>query len=433
MAKILVIDDDSVLTDTVDLWLTFQKHEVTVANTGFAGWDLLQKNQFELVVLDWDLPDVNGIDILKRFRETGGATPIIMLTGHSSINDKAAGFDSGANDYMTKPFEMEELSIRIKAILRSQAAVAAPPAPLGQGNEEVLKKADLAGTRLAASYEFLDVIAEGAYGIVFKARHPRLDKLVAIKMLLSSKLNEVAIARFEREARAITQIDHYNVITVHDYGVTERNRPYMVMDYVQGESLLEKIDREGALPLATALAILIQVCTGLEEAHSKGIIHRDLKLENIILQQSRSDRADWVKIVDFGLAHLIAGTHERLTKARGLVGTVGYIAPERLRDETCDARSDIYSLGVILFEILTCRPFIEADTEEALLIKVLTTSPNPPSHYRQDISPGSAIDKTFLKATEKDPDKRHQSAAEMRRELRQIYSQLAHIRPGNKM
>src|SRR4029453_16730733 len=201
MAKILVIDDDAVLTDTVDLWLTFQKHEVTVANTGFAGWEQLQKNQFELVVLDWDLPDGNGIDILKRFREAGGTIPIIMLTGHSSIGDKAAGFDSGANDYMTKPFEMEELSIRIKAILRSQRAVAAPLAPLGQGNEEVLKKADLAGTRLAASYEFLEVIGEGAYGIVFKARHPRLDKLVAIKMLLSSELNEVAIARFEREAR----------------------------------------------------------------------------------------------------------------------------------------------------------------------------------------------------------------------------------------
>src|SRR5262249_38211504 len=248
-----------------------------------------------------------------------------MLTGHSSIDDKEIGFDCGANDYITKPFNMKELGMRIKALLRTHVAAPAPLAPLGQGNEAVLQRGDLAGTRLAASYQFLDVVGEGAYGIVFKARHPRLDKIVAIKMLLGSVTQETAVARFEREARAMSQINHYNVVTVHDYGLTERNRPYMVMEYVQGESLLDRIRREGPLPLTVASAIVIQICKGLQEAHSKGIIHRDLKPENIVLQE-RSDKPDWVKIVDFGTAHLVEGDDRRLTAAGAVVGSALFMA-----------------------------------------------------------------------------------------------------------
>jgi serine/threonine-protein kinase len=242
-------------------------------------------------------------------------------------------------------------------------------------------------------------------------------------MLLSSEMKEAAIQRFEREAKAVSQINHYNVVTVYDYGVTEKNRPYMVMELIQGESLMDKLENEGPLPLATTTAILIQICRGLQEAHGKGIIHRDLKPENVILQE-RSDRADWVKIVDFGISYLVEGGQDRLTKAGAVMGTVDFLAPERLRDVPPDARSDVYSLGVILFEMLTARPLFEADTVESMLVKVIMNPPEPPSRYRNDIPPGSAFDTVVLKATEKDPDKRYQTATEMRLELEQLHSQL---------
>jgi len=423
MARILIVDDDPGLTHQVNTWLTFQKYEVTVASTGQAAWEQLKNNQYELAVLDWDLPDVDGIDILKRFRAEGGTTPIIMLTGHSSIDDKEVGFDYGANDYITKPFNMKELGMRIKALLKTQIAAPAPLAPLGQGNAAVLQRGDLAGTRLAANYEFLDVVGQGAYGIVFKARHPRLDKLVAVKMLLSSVTQESAIARFEREARAMSQINHYNVVTVHDYGLTERNRPYMVMEYVQGEALIDKIEREGPLPITVACAIVIQICKGLQEAHSKGIIHRDLKPENIVLQE-RSDKPDWVKIVDFGTAHLLERDQRRLTAAGAVVGSALFMAPERLREDRADERSDIYSVGAILFEALTTRPIFTDEAVDTLLLSIVATVPDPPSCFRDDIAPGSALDHVVLKALDKDPERRYQTATEMRLDLEHIYNDL---------
>jgi len=195
------------------------------------------------------------------------------------------------------------------------------------------------------------------------------------------------------------------------------------MEYIQGESLQEKIEREGPLLLAAASGILIQACKGLQEVHALGIIHRDLKPENIVLQP-RSDRADWVKIVDFGIASLHEGRQQRLTDEGSIVGTLHYIAPERLRDFPADVRSDIYSLGVILFEALTAKPMFEADSAQSLLIKVATEAAPPPSRYRQDIPPGSALDKIVVKATEKDPNDRFQTTAELRLALAQIQGQL---------
>ena len=291
------------------------------------------------------------------------------------------------------------------------------------GNEELLKSTGLAGTKLADSYEFLDVLGEGGHSEVFKAYHPRLDRLVAVKLLRSHRLHETAIARFEREARAMSRIHHYNVVTVYDFGVTERHRPYMVLEYLEGETLGDKIDREGPLPLDVAATILVQACNGLQEAHNHGIIHRDLKPENIVLQ-NKSDRADWVKVVDFGVAYLAGGDQERLTTPGQVAGTPWFFAPERFTGLPGDERSDIYSLGLVLFEMLTARSLYKADTMESLVVEVLLRPRPTLSSFRDDIKPGSAFDNIFFKATALSAERRYQSAAELRDDLVEAQRQM---------
>src|SRR5262249_17429096 len=154
-----------------------------------------------------------------------------------------------------------------------------------------------------------------------------------------------------------------------------------------------------------------------------GVIHRDLKPNNVLLT-SRSDRADWVKIVDFGLAHLVEGSGERLTTSGRVMGTPQFLAPERIKGAAADERSDIYAVGVILFEMLTARPLFVAEEMEALVLEILLTPRVPPSRYRDDIPPGSAFDHVFLKAVDRDPERRFQTVAEMRAELKRIQSEL---------
>src|SRR5262249_24114873 len=142
--------------------------------------------------------------------------------------------------------------------------------PLGSGNESILKMANLSGTLLASRYEFLDVLGQGGLGIVFKAMHPLMEKLVAIKMLHSHQMKDDSIERFKREAKAVSKLDHHNIVTIHDFGVTERAQPYMVMEYIEGKTPLDMIGQDEGYTLLEALDVLVQACDGISHAHEKG-------------------------------------------------------------------------------------------------------------------------------------------------------------------
>ncbi|MEZ6197435.1 MAG: protein kinase [Planctomycetota bacterium] len=243
-------------------------------------------------------------------------------------------------------------------------------------------------------YADFEMLGRGGMGLVFRARHARLDRAVAVKVLLRRRVgSEELAARFEREARALAQLDHPNIVRVYDYGEAG-NLPYLIMEYVDGASLRQILESEAFRP-EEALALVPELCDALSYAHEKGVVHRDIKPENILL-----DRTGRLKIADFGIAKIADGDapKRRLTGSRMVMGTPHYMAPEQAeRPQEVDHRADIYSLGVVLYEMLTGE----------LPVGVF---PPPSKKVQVDVR----IDEVVLKSLEKEPARRYQSAREVR-------------------
>lgn len=427
MSRILLVDDNVELAESVAHLLTTENHSVEVVHTGNEGWERARANEYDMLILDWDLPDLNGINILKRFRDAGGRTPVLMLTGHTSGSDKELGLDSGADDYLTKPFDYNELAARVRAMMRRAGMQAPVLKALGTNNEDVLGKASLAGSLLASRYEFLEVVGEGGAGLVFKAKQPMMERLVAIKMLHSEQLQKESIERFQREAKAISRLDHHNIITIHDFGVTERGQPFMVMEYIEGLNLADLSRQEGALPLAFGLDISIQICDGMTHAHETGILHRDIKPNNLLLKEYTDNRAPIVKILDFGLAKL-KNLHQdssmELTQFGQIFGSPIYMSPEQVRAEPLDERSDIYSVGCVLYQVLTGVPPHLGKSSAEVMAKHLTAAVMPLREMRPDLNLPESMEPVISKVLSKDPEERYQSMRVLREDLMQIRSSL---------
>lgn len=275
----------------------------------------------------------------------------------------------------------------------------------------------IVGKIFAGKYKIDSLLGEGGMARVYKATHQDIDKPVVIKLMhphLSPREKETSLKRFELEIKVSAKLNHPNLVSVYDGGVMN-SRPYLVMEYIQGQSLRQYVTKYGALPFDQAITIVSQMCAGLQEAHEQGIVHRDLKPENVMLRE-QAERPDWVKIVDFGIAHLKAGG-SKLTATGVAIGTVDYMSPEYLSDRPIDGRADIYAVGVIMFELLTGKCPFESESCEAVMAKHLWTTPMPPSSQRKDMSAGCMLDQIVEKALAKEPENRFQSAADMQREL----------------
>jgi serine/threonine protein kinase len=274
----------------------------------------------------------------------------------------------------------------------------------------------LIGKVIDGKYKIDSIIGEGGMAVVYRANHMQMERPVVIKVMQGWLLsNKNSIERFERECKLTAKLNHPNIVIVYDVGEINDVQPYLVMEYIKGEPLAEKITRQGAMPIKTVGNIVVQICRGLQEAHSVGIIHRDLKPENILLQE-KSDRPDWVKIVDFGISHLAEGS-KRLTRTGKMIGTPEYIAPEQLRDRAIDVRTDIYSLGIMMYELLTGRTPFDGETAEAILMKHLLDEPPPISQYRDEFDDKSTYSQIVMKALKKNPEDRYQTVTELRLDL----------------
>lgn len=290
----------------------------------------------------------------------------------------------------------------------------------------------LIGTKLAGKYEILSVLGTGGMGVVYKGRQDVMDRIVAIKMLQSHHLNDsMSVKRFQQEGRATCKLNHPHIITVYDFGISQQTgQPFIVMDYLQGVPLSDIIKQEGQVSVERALKIFSQASDALGHAHKQGIIHRDLKPSNIVLISYDGDK-DFVKVVDFGVAQIMEDAqgstenHQRLTQMGEVCGSPVYMSPEQCQGHKLDQRSDIYSMGIVMYETLTNRLPLLGRTMVETMRKHIEDPPPPFSEVRPDLYIPERVEAVILKALAKRPEDRHQSMEHLVNEL-----ELAIPRPG---
>lgn len=281
-------------------------------------------------------------------------------------------------------------------------------------NERAARVGDVFETR----YELLEVLGSGGIGTVFKARQLDAERLIALKVLHADVAADGEFKlRFMREAQALSKLSHESIVTVYHLGLSESGVPYLAMELIKGSSLRKSI-AEGAMPQARVFSVARQLCSALAYIHEAGIVHRDLKPENIVfLEDSETDQ---VKIIDFGLARFdLTQDGQKLTSTGALLGSVYYMSPEQCKGLKADARSDLYSLAVCIFEMLSGSPPFDSDNPMGLMYKHVHAE--IPQLGRQNTSQSfRKLNEFFKKGLSKEPEKRFQNAVEMERAIQDL-------------
>ncbi len=276
----------------------------------------------------------------------------------------------------------------------------------------------LVGTTLQERYRVIRRIGEGGMGLVYEGEHTIIEKRVAIKVLrddFSSKPD--VVQRFRQEAKSATRIGHENIVDISDFGETPSGASYFIMEYLEGSDLADVLETEVTLSSERVVEISLQCCAALGAAHDKGIVHRDMKPENIFMQR-RSDGTDFVKIVDFGIAKMSevesdGAPGRKLTKTGMIFGTPEYMSPEQASGKELDHRVDIYAMGVILYELLTGSvPFV-GDSFMGVLTQHMFDSPAPLHEKNPGLQTPAALEQVVYRAMAKEPDERFQTMAEL--------------------
>ena len=272
---------------------------------------------------------------------------------------------------------------------------------------------------LSDRYELGEIIGFGGMSEVHLARDLRLHRDVAVKVLRADLARDPSFyLRFRRVAQNAAALNHPAIVAVYDTGeaaMPSGPLPYIVMEYVDGVTLRDIVHNDGPMPPRRALEVIADACQALNFSHQHGIIHRDVKPANIMISDAGA-----VKVMDFGIARALADTGNSVTQTAAVIGTAQYLSPEQARGESVDARSDVYSLGCVLYEMLTGEPPFVGDSPVAVAYQHVREDPIPPSQKRAGIS--AELDAVVLKALTKNPDNRYQSAAEMRADLVRVHS-----------
>ena len=282
------------------------------------------------------------------------------------------------------------------------------------------------GRVLAGKYRIDALLKRGGMGAVYRATHLMLRKPIAIKLIKPELVtSEDTVRRFHREAQAASRLDHPNIVTIHDLGQAEDGTLYIAMELVSGTSLKELVKTEGPLPPQRAIGIAKAIGSALSLAHRNHIIHRDLKPQNIMVGTDAEGK-EQPKLLDFGIAKTFESEGPALTSTGLVLGTPHYMSPEQAKGTTVDGRSDLYALGIILYEMLVGKVPFDDTSIPAILIKHLNEKPKPPTELRPGLD--AALEAVVLRCLEKEPGSRYQSAEELTRAL--DAAELALTKPG---
>ena len=375
-------------------------YRVLKAEDGASALALIAAEPLDLVLLDIEMPGLSGLDVLREVRKTrtGLQLPILMATARSDSTDVVEALEAGANDYVVKPLDFPVVFARVEAQLRLRAVSA--PAAVSPSTAETGP-----GTVLAGKYRLESLIGSGAFGSVYRARHLDLAHDVAVKVLTARSAPD-SLARFQREGIAACRVKHPNAVAVTDFGATGGGAAFLVMELLEGHSLHEEMKHVGRFAAGRCAEIVSPLCSALAEAHAAGIVHRDVKPGNVFLH--RTPHGETVKVLDFGIAKM-ADEDARggnLTVEGGILGTPAYMAPERFRGEAIDGAADVYSVGVMLYQMLAGRvPFASPDSD-LMGIVMMHLHREPPSLREADPEIAPEIDDIVLAALRKDPRQR---------------------------
>ncbi|MBL8150673.1 MAG: protein kinase [Blastocatellia bacterium] len=446
-ADILIVDDNPINLNLLSSLLTEQNYKVRAANSGLRAIASANAKPPDLIMLDINMPEIDGYEVCKLLKENEKTRniPVIFISALDETIDKVRAFKVGGVDYVTKPFQIEEVLARLENQLKISALqqelerknrelvvtnqeLAKKNEELSRSREELLesyKKADqvfaamselLPGMVLDGKYRLEKKIGAGGFGVVYQATQLALNRSVAVKIFhpMTGNITPESLERFRREGVSASRIKHPNAVAVLDYSISSdsnsNNRTrvaYLVMELLNGTSLSQVLKETGCFSPIRAAEVIVPVCEVLAVAHRAGIVHRDIKPDNIFLHQSEDGEV--VKVVDFGIAKLLQHSFpelQNLTFTGKVLGTPAFMAPERLNNSSYDGRADVYSLGVTLYKMLTGKMPFEVDKNDlmSIIIKQLTEKPKP----LRDINPELPIEieKVVLQALEKDPNRR---------------------------
>jgi CheY-like chemotaxis protein/tRNA A-37 threonylcarbamoyl transferase component Bud32 len=448
MTIVLVIEDEDMIRQNIAETLDYEGFTTIQAENGLTGVELALNNVPDLIICDIMMPELDGYEVLRRLQNEPqtAVIPFIFLTALAERHYMRYGMALGADDYLTKPCTPDELLSSIQTRLAKHAAavkiyksLAHAQAPAASTNDLEAAPQSLIGMTING-YQIWEKIGEGGAGTVYKAYQPTIGRDVAIKVLRQKYANNTEfIHRFQTEAELVARLEHPHIIPLYDYW-HDTNGVYIVMRWLRGGSLHTSLEQKGQWSISAIQHLLDQVTDALSVAHSVGIIHRDLKPDNILLDERGN-----AYLTDFGLAkNLFSGAGDTLpeqdllalleaqndffkqqptstlyiTDSEQLAGTPAYLSPEQIRLEPLSVQSDIYSLGITLYETLTgTHPF--TGTLGEVVLKHLH-NPLPFAHDHRPELP-RAIDDVIQRATTKDWRARYPDALSLASDFRKAY------------